>query len=463
MPRRLSRTDWARIDALRDEDIDLSDSPELGEEFFKRAKLVLPDMKIEVEKDAIIVLVGAMGTGKSTFAKKHFAAHDIVATDFIREQLTGDFQSQTANEAVFDILNATVLARAKMGIFTIIDSTGTNSVISHAHKTAHEYNRPLYAFIFPQLTEEELTSERMQHRMKVLHVYHNQVARIGRTVYPKDMKLVHIPASDVRVNVQVKILDTETLDEYDLPQEFKYIVLPDLHGYYKAVESILPLADDTKVVSLGDIVDRGPSSYKTFTLINNLRKEGKLYAVASNHDNKFYRWCKKYLKNLREPSAKVDVRTFGMKVAFGLDKTIDELYSLPKKERDQYVYDFMDYYESVKPILRLTRGNETHIFVHAGVTANVFNGKPFSEFDHSAFIYADQPMVEDVERILEESGAVSFGMNYVIHTGHNFGYYNHERSVFEISTTKSGRVTRVEHDVGLGKREDEVPLSFQIV
>lgn len=32
-----SRTDWKRIDALRDEDIDLSDSPELGPDFFSKA------------------------------------------------------------------------------------------------------------------------------------------------------------------------------------------------------------------------------------------------------------------------------------------------------------------------------------------------------------------------------------------------------------------------------------------
>ncbi len=32
-------TDWKRIDAMRDEDIDFSDSPELGPEFFKNAIL----------------------------------------------------------------------------------------------------------------------------------------------------------------------------------------------------------------------------------------------------------------------------------------------------------------------------------------------------------------------------------------------------------------------------------------
>ena len=34
-----SRTDWKRIDAMRDEDIDFSDIPELGPDFFQNAVL----------------------------------------------------------------------------------------------------------------------------------------------------------------------------------------------------------------------------------------------------------------------------------------------------------------------------------------------------------------------------------------------------------------------------------------
>lgn len=37
-----SRTDWARIDAMSDENIDTSDIPPLSEEFFALAQLRLP-------------------------------------------------------------------------------------------------------------------------------------------------------------------------------------------------------------------------------------------------------------------------------------------------------------------------------------------------------------------------------------------------------------------------------------
>jgi uncharacterized protein (DUF4415 family) len=43
-----SRSDWARVDALRDEDIDFSDIPELGEAFFQNATIRLPEKKVPV-------------------------------------------------------------------------------------------------------------------------------------------------------------------------------------------------------------------------------------------------------------------------------------------------------------------------------------------------------------------------------------------------------------------------------
>ena len=43
-----SRTDWGKVDALKDSKIDFSDIPELGKAFFKRAVLRLPEAKTAV-------------------------------------------------------------------------------------------------------------------------------------------------------------------------------------------------------------------------------------------------------------------------------------------------------------------------------------------------------------------------------------------------------------------------------
>ena len=43
-----SLTDWKRIDSMKDENIDLSEIPELDDNFFKNAELVLPKPKVVV-------------------------------------------------------------------------------------------------------------------------------------------------------------------------------------------------------------------------------------------------------------------------------------------------------------------------------------------------------------------------------------------------------------------------------
>jgi len=43
-----SRTDWARIDAMSDEDIDTSDIPSLSGEFFAKAQLRMPKLPVKV-------------------------------------------------------------------------------------------------------------------------------------------------------------------------------------------------------------------------------------------------------------------------------------------------------------------------------------------------------------------------------------------------------------------------------
>ncbi len=43
-----SRTDWDRIDAMSDEDIDTSDIPPLSDEFFAKAQLRMPKSSVKI-------------------------------------------------------------------------------------------------------------------------------------------------------------------------------------------------------------------------------------------------------------------------------------------------------------------------------------------------------------------------------------------------------------------------------
>ena len=49
--RNSSESDWTRVDALSDEEIDTSDIPPLTEEFFRRARVRMPKQRVTVQID----------------------------------------------------------------------------------------------------------------------------------------------------------------------------------------------------------------------------------------------------------------------------------------------------------------------------------------------------------------------------------------------------------------------------
>jgi uncharacterized protein (DUF4415 family) len=57
-----SQTDWERLDALKDEDIDYSDIPELDEHFWANAKVVMPPGKkqltLRIDEDVLAWMKG---------------------------------------------------------------------------------------------------------------------------------------------------------------------------------------------------------------------------------------------------------------------------------------------------------------------------------------------------------------------------------------------------------------------
>lgn len=66
-----SRTDWVKVDALKDEDIDYSDIPELGDEFFENATFVPGKQLVTIRLDAdVIAWLKRNGRGYQTRTNK---------------------------------------------------------------------------------------------------------------------------------------------------------------------------------------------------------------------------------------------------------------------------------------------------------------------------------------------------------------------------------------------------------
>ncbi|MDQ4039229.1 MAG: LLM class flavin-dependent oxidoreductase [Actinomycetota bacterium] len=73
---------------------------------------------------ALVVLVGASGSGKSTWARERFAAGEIVSSDALRAVVGTGESDLAATADAFAILDAIVTARTRRGLTTVIDTLG---------------------------------------------------------------------------------------------------------------------------------------------------------------------------------------------------------------------------------------------------------------------------------------------------------------------------------------------------
>ncbi len=85
-----------------------------------RIELRLPD-------PCLVVLVGAAGSGKTTFAARHFAPAEVLSSDAFRAQIAGDPSDQRATGPAFAALHGALRQRLTHGLLTVVDATSVSA------------------------------------------------------------------------------------------------------------------------------------------------------------------------------------------------------------------------------------------------------------------------------------------------------------------------------------------------
>jgi protein phosphatase len=81
------------------------------------------DQELRIPAVSLVVLVGASGSGKSTFASTNFEPPEILSSDTCRALVSDDEQDQAASRDAFELLRFIARIRLSRGLLTVIDAT----------------------------------------------------------------------------------------------------------------------------------------------------------------------------------------------------------------------------------------------------------------------------------------------------------------------------------------------------
>lgn len=140
--------------------------------------------EIAVPDPSLVVLIGAAGSGKSTFAERHFDASEILSSDRFRAMIAGDEADQTATKAAFGRLHRELERRLARGRMSVVDATSIERAARQALlRIAATAGLPAVAIVFDLPADVVLARNAARvGRIVDEQVVRNQLARLRLTI-----------------------------------------------------------------------------------------------------------------------------------------------------------------------------------------------------------------------------------------------------------------------------------------
>ncbi|MGA5356133.1 polynucleotide kinase-phosphatase [Streptomyces purpurascens] len=253
---------------------------------------------------SLVVLVGASGSGKSTFARRHFKPTEIISSDFCRGLVSDDENDQGATKDAFDVLHYIAGKRLAAGRRTVVDAT---SVQPDARRQlidlARQYDVLPIAIVLD--VPEEVCAERNAGRTdradmprRVIQRHTRELRRSLRHLEREGFRKVHVLRGVDEVEHATIVTEKRFNDLTHLTGPFD--IVGDIHGCAAELESLLGKLGYTDgvhpegrtAVFVGDLVDRGPDSPGVLRRVMAMVKSGNALCVPGNHENKYGRYLR---------------------------------------------------------------------------------------------------------------------------------------------------------------------------
>lgn len=112
---------------------------------------------LDLPQGALVLLIGAAGSGKTTLAARLFSSDEILASDDYRAAVSGDPADQAVNDEAFDRLHAELERRMAAGELTVVDATNVQAwARRRLRATAAAHHRPMVAVVLALPLETSL-------------------------------------------------------------------------------------------------------------------------------------------------------------------------------------------------------------------------------------------------------------------------------------------------------------------
>ncbi len=301
---------------------------------------------IDVPELSLIVLIGASGSGKSTFAARHFKPTEVISSDFCRGLVADDENDQSASRDAFDVLHYIAGKRLAAGRLTVVDATNVQpDSRKHLISLAKEHDVLPVAIVL-DLPERVCVARNATRADRtfgphVISRQRDQLRRGLRGLSKEGFRRVHALRSEQAVEAARVVRTRLFSDLRDRPGPFD--VIGDVHGCLAEAESLLtelgyelrrdgqqrPAGgrhrDGRTAVFVGDLVDRGPDTPGVLRLVMGMVADGGALCVPGNHESKLLR----------------ALRGRKVQVSHGLGESLEQLAAEPEEFRAE-VESFLD-------------------------------------------------------------------------------------------------------------------------
>jgi protein phosphatase len=304
---------------------------------------------VRIPELSLVALIGASGSGKSTFARTHFKPTELISSDYCRALVSDDENDQTATKDAFDVLYYIAGKRLAAGKLTVVDATNVRPEDrKRLVALAREHHVLASAIVFD--LPERLLHERNEARPDRdfgPHVVRSQTQSLHRSLRGVEKEGFKVAAvlRSVEAVAEVQITREKAWND-KRDQHGPFDIIGDVHGCLDECVQLLralgysvagtreapevTAPEGRRAIFVGDLVDRGPDSPGVLRLVMAMVASGSALCVPGNHDVKL-------MKKLRGRD---------VKISHGLAETLQQLESEPddfRRAAGDWIYSLVSH------------------------------------------------------------------------------------------------------------------------